>query len=376
MRLLYITDALAIWGGIERILVEKANRFAENYGYDVYMITVNQGSHPIVFPLSEKVHYNDLDIRFHQQYNYRGLSRLIKKWKLKKLYVDRLQTYVDRVKPDVILTARTEMIPGIVAAKGDVPLVFESHSSFIAHRFLSDGFFSLMKSEFFNRNVKHADMVVALTNGDAFEWRKVTKNVCVIPNVVHINDKGCYSDCKSKTAIFVGRFSRQKDIGSLLKIWSIVHNRFPDWELHVYGGFGEERESIMNAIDNMNINIKVYPPTSAIFEMYCNSSILLLTSLFEPFGLVLPEAMSFGLPVVAFDCPYGPRDIIRDGIDGFIIDNRDINKFAEKVCLLMGNHELRVKMGKEGIKSSFRYEDKKIMPQWVNLFQFFKHNYL
>jgi hypothetical protein len=67
MRLLYITDALAIWGGIERILVEKANYFADNNGYDVHLVTVNQGSHPIVFPLSEKVHYNDFDIRFHQQ---------------------------------------------------------------------------------------------------------------------------------------------------------------------------------------------------------------------------------------------------------------------------------------------------------------------
>lgn len=376
MRLLYITDALAIWGGIERILVDKANYFADNYGYDVHLVTVNQGSHPIIFPLDEKVHYDDFCIRFHQQYDSHGIARLIKKWQLKKMFVDRLRSYVNKVKPDIILTARAEMIPGIVAAKGNIPLVYESHSSYIAHRYLSDGFFSLMKSEFLNRNVKHADMVVALTNGDAFEWRKVTKNVCVIPNVVHLNDKGSFSDCKNKTAIFVGRFSRQKDIGSLLKIWCIIHHRFPDWKLQIYGGFGEEKESIMNAIDKMNVNIKLNHPTSDIFEKYCESSILLLTSLFEPFGLVLPEAMSCGLPVVAFDCPYGPNEIIRDGVDGFIISNRDIELFAEKVCLLMENLDLRVKMGKEGIKSSCRFEEKKIMPHWITLFQSLKHNYL
>ena len=369
MRLLYITDALAIWGGIERILVDKANYFADNYGYDVYLVTVNQGSHPILFPLSQKVCYSDFNIRFHQQYYYHGLARLIKKRQLKKKFVDRLRTYINKVKPDIILTARTEMISGIVAAKGDIPLVFESHSSYIAHRYLSDDFFSLVKSKFLNRNVKHADRVVALTNGDAFEWRKVTKNVCVIPNVVHLNDKGCFSDCKNKNAIFVGRFSRQKDIGSLLKIWRIIHHRFPDWKLQIYGGFGEEKETVMNAIEKMNININVNHPTSDILEKYCESSILLLTSLFEPFGLVLPEAMSCGLPVVAFDCPYGPNDIIRDGVDGFIVSNRDIDLFAEKVCLLMENYDLRVKMGKEGIKSSFRFEEKNIMPLWINLFQ-------
>jgi len=372
MRLLYITDALAIWGGIERILVEKANCLADNYNYDVHLVTVNQGAHQVIFPLSEKVHYVDLDIRFHQQYDFRGISRLKKRWELKKLFVDRLKTYVDKVKPDIILTARTELIPGIIAVKGDVPLVYESHSSYIAHQYLSDGFFSLMKSELRNRNVKHVDMLVTLTNGDAFEWRKLTKNVCVIPNVVHLNTCGSYSDCKNKTAIFVGRYSRQKDIGGLLKIWRIVHYRFPDWELHIYGGFGEEQESIIDAIDKMDINIKACPPTSAIFEKYRESSILLLTSLFEPFGLVLPEAMSCGLPVVAFDCPYGPRDIIRDGIDGFVVGNRDINLFAEKVCLLMGSYNLRVEMGKNGILSSARYKDTSIMPQWIKLFMSLK----
>jgi len=372
MRLLYITDALAIWGGIERILVDKANYFADNYGYDVHLVTVNQGSHPILFPISEKVHYNDFDIRFHQQYDYRGIYRLIKKWKLKKLFVDRLRIYMDIVKPDIILTARTELISGITAAKGNVPLVFESHSSYIVHRYLSDGCFSFVKSELLNRNVKYAKMVVALTNGDALEWRKVTKNVCVIPNIVHLNDTGRYSNCKNKIAIFVGRFSRQKDIGSLLRIWFIVHQRFPDWELHIYGGFGEEQESIINAIDKMNSNIKVYHPTSAIFEKYCESSILLLTSLFEPFGLVLPEAMSCGIPVVAFDCPYGPHDIIRDGVDGFVVGNRDLELFAEKVCLLMNNYDLRVKMGREGMLSSARYKDSRIMPQWIRLFMSLK----
>ena len=96
---------------------------------------------------------------------------------------------------------------------------------------------------------------------------------------------------------------------------------------------------------------------------------MILTSRYEPFGLVLPEAMSCGLPVVAFDCPYGPADIITDDIDGFLIRHRSIEKFANKVSLLIDHQELRQKVGRAGIESSQRYEASKIMPLWEDLFK-------
>ena len=117
------------------------------------------------------------------------------------------------------------------------------------------------------------------------------------------------------------------------------------------------------------MNIIVHDPTLSIIEKYLASSMLLLTSLFEPFGLVLPEAMSCGLPVVAFDCPYGPADIISDGVDGFLVKDRDIKVFAEKVCLLMDDISLRKKMGQAGIVSSQRYSTERIMPMWKQFFE-------
>ena len=99
------------------------------------------------------------------------------------------------------------------------------------------------------------------------------------------------------------------------------------------------------------------------------SSMLLLTSVYEPFGLVMPEAMSCGLPVVAFDCPYGPADIITDGVDGFLVKNRDINEFADRVCQLIENKELRMRMGQATIKSAQRYRADLIMPKWKDLFE-------
>ena len=94
-----------------------------------------------------------------------------------------------------------------------------------------------------------------------------------------------------------------------------------------------------------------------------------MTSLFEPFGLVLAEAMSCGLPVVAYDCPYGPADIISDGVDGMLISNRNVNEYVEKVCQLIENEELRREMGHAGIHSSQRYSASSVMPLWVQLFK-------
>ena len=70
MKIVYLNDALAIWGGLERILVEKVNELAERYDYEMYLLTANQGDHPIPFPLSPQVIHIDLQIQFHKQYQY------------------------------------------------------------------------------------------------------------------------------------------------------------------------------------------------------------------------------------------------------------------------------------------------------------------
>ena len=154
-----------------------------------------------------------------------------------------------------------------------------------------------------------------------------------------------------------------------MKIWGEVQLRHPDWHLHIFGGYGELQKELVTYIRKTDMNIVIHQPTSGIFEEYMKNSILLMTSRYEPFGLVLPEAMSCGLPVVAFDCPYGPADIISDGIDGFLIKDRDIGAYVEKVCLLMDNLELRQKMGAAGIESSQKYAASQIMPQWIKLFK-------
>jgi glycosyltransferase involved in cell wall biosynthesis len=369
MRILYVYSAWAIWGGIERVLIDKMNYLADTEGYEIYTLTYDQGTNPIPFPLSSKVIYRDLNVRLYHHYRYHGLKKYYYKYKLQKLLVKRLQSEILEIMPDVIVCPRVDLLSYILKAKGRIPLVYESHSSYKWIAMEKKGLVWFFRQHYYNRLVKKVQMVVSLTEGDALEWRKITNHVSVIPNVVKLNYSGQYSNCQSKSVIFVGRLSLQKDVHSLLRIWSIVHKRFPEWQLHIYGDRGEETESIVHALEQISENIYLHEPTSQIFDKYLDSSMILSTSLYEPFGLVLPEAMSCGLPVVAFDCPYGPSEIITDGVDGFLIRNRDLQEFAQKVCLLIENQEMRLQMGRAGIQSARRYEASQILPMWKTLFR-------
>lgn len=367
MRILYITDALAVWGGIERVLCDKANYLVAHYGYDVHIVTTDQGPHPIPYPFDERVHIKDLNIRSHHQYKYRGLKRLIKYFELNRLFLKRLKEAISEIKPNVIVCIRIEYINTIVKAKGDIPLICESHSMFYAYRYEKASLWNRLKLRMLRRSMGMANCIVALTEGDANDWRRVNKNVCVIPNVVHLNESGRYSDLTSKIVIFVGRFSEQKDIWSLLEIWKLVHKQHQDWELHAYGE-GELKEDFIKAIDKNDIGIRVFPPTPDIFEKYLNSSMLIMTSLYEPFGLVLPEAMSCGLPVIAFNCPYGPAAIVTNEREGYLIESRDINEFANCLCQLMENQSECRWISNNAIFSANRYKTELIMPKWERLF--------
>ena len=358
MTLLFITDAFAVWGGMERVLADKMNYLSEFYGYDVVLVTVNQGEHSIPFSLNSQIKHVDLGVRFHQQYEYSGVKRFLIYRKLVANLKDKLRNLLIKISADVIVCAKLDFVGVLNEVRGKTPLIVESHTLCRAGYYEKSGLLRRLHVWLFLRQVSKADTVVTLTAGDAIDWRDYNKQVCVIPNVVHLNQSSNFSDCKDKKIIFVGRFFKQKDFDSLLRIWSIVYSQHSDWTLDVYTD-GE--------IDAPGVS--VYKPIASIMEKYSNSSILLLTSLFEPFGLVLPEAMSCGLPVVSFDCPYGPADIITDGVDGFLVKNRDINEFANRVCQLIEDKELRVRMGQAAVKSAQRYRADVIMPKWKELFE-------
>ena len=358
MTLLYVTDAFAVWGGMERVLADKMNYLSESYGYDVVLVTVNQGEHSIPFSLNPQIKHVDLGVRLHQQYAYSGVKRFLIYRKLVAQLKDKLSNTLSQISADVIICAKLDFVGVLNEVRGRTPLIVESHTLCRADYYEKSGLLRRLHILDFKRQVSNADAVVTLTDGDAKDWYDYNKQVCVIPNVVHIDKLSNLGDYTAKKIIFVGRFTKQKDFDSLLRIWSLVYSRHSDWTLDVYTDGGIDAPGI-----------SVFKPIANIMEKYSESSILLLTSVYEPFGLVMPEAMSCGLPVVAFDCPYGPADIITDGVDGFLVKNRDINEFANRVCQLIEDKDLRVRMGLAGVKSSQRYRADVIMPKWKELFE-------
>ena len=367
MRILYVTDALAVWGGIERVISEKLNYLVSHYGYEIFVLTSDQGNHPIPFPLDDRIVVKDINIRFHQQYQYCGIRRLKKHRELEKTFRNCLSSYIKDVNPDVISCIRDGFVCAILEVKGAIPTIFESHAMYRDVEFEDTTFVHKFTTHLQRKKFLKLNKIVALTQGDADDWKRVCNHVCVIPNVVHLNEREVYSTCNNKRCLFAGRFDYQKNFGAMIRIWELVQAQYPNWILDVYGN-GKYKSYYEKIVSEKRLNIHIHPAVPNIFDKYLESSMLLMTSHYEQFGLVLVEAMSCGLPVVAFNCPYGPADIIHNGIDGYLVENENIEAYSNRVCQLIENEQMRQEMGQAAILSSKRYKADTIMPRWHQLF--------
>ena len=366
MKVLFVFRSLAVWGGIERILVDKMNWLASKEDIDVYMLTTDQGDHPIPYQVCNNVHIEDLGISFHRRYQFGYLKRIVISYQMRHKYKKSLSDRINRIQPDVIVCTTADQIDIITEVKRRIPLVVESHS--ICSRTIEQGKYAILRKyrRFkFLKSLSRTDCVVALTEGDAEEWRHFHHHVIVIPNMLH-PCKIEPSPLTSKRVIWVGRFDYQKRAEVAIDIWKHVVNRYPDWSLDIYGE--GEYESEIALMTSSTRNVFIHKPTSHIFDCYSNSSILISTSLFEPFGLVIAAAMSCGLPVVAFDCPYGPATIINESVNGFLIPSDNVQYFADKLSLLIEDASLRKHMGQAALDSSDRFNADLVMPQWLALF--------
>ncbi len=377
MKIVYIVDALSQKGGAERILSEKMSYLAEEYGYDVTVVTCYQfeGMHN-TYPLSKLVKQRDLLIRSYRQYRHHYPMRLWVKWKYHQLLHQRLQETIDELQPDVIVGLTYILADSVLALKTTAKRVIESHEarpftmSWLQHdnsSWLSKTYKRFTKDYYLHTIERKADVIVTLSKGDAQEWQKA-RHVEVIPNFSQMK-VAALSDGTAKRVIVAGRLDWQKGYDKLLDIWQKVSQRHPDWQLDIYGEGPWEDQLITTIIRQNQRHVAIHPFTPHISEEYAKSSLCLLTSRFEGFSLVLLEAMMHGLPSVTFNCPYGPSDIVDDGKDGYVVTNRDKDEFVEKVCYLIEHPEIREQFSKAAIKKAATYDTEKIMGKWKKLFE-------
>lgn len=377
MKILYCINGLYNSGGTERVLTEKVNFFKKKYGYDIVIVLSEEKKIKQYFLLEKDIKILNLDINYNELLNVKNKIIRKLKYKLKKIRHQKL--FIETVKkyePDIIVSTGDESRNICSNKKISCKKILESH--FDKETFLgkinkkSIYYFIYMYRKIIRKFfIKKYDKFIVLTIEDKEQWlnEKEIKNIEVIPNPLPFYPKKV-SSCKNKTIISVGRLEAQKGYDELVEVWNKLFKKYPDWKLEIYGE-GSLKKELQEKIDTLGMNnsLLLKGTDKRIMKRYLESSIYVMTSKYEGFGMVLVEAMACGLPVVSFDCPCGPKDIIKDGEDGFLIRNRDLDEMAKKLEFLIQNETQRKIMGKKAHENIARYSKEKVMLQWKNLFE-------
>jgi glycosyltransferase involved in cell wall biosynthesis len=353
MKLLYITQRANEEGGVQRVLAVKTNYLIEKFDYEICIVTQNGGNENLFFEFNKRIDFYDISLKANKAFN---LLR----------YKKELQTCIKKVQPDCIIVCdfalKSFSIPLLINTK--IPIIFEAHGSrfneYKESRFF--GFTNRFKYIYRNYCASKFLTFVALSQESLNEWS--VKNSIVIPNPLWIETKS-YSDLKAKKIIAVARHSHEKGIDRLLQIWKLVAEKHSDWSLEIYGKPNEDLGLIHLAKKLMiEKSVAFLDPVKNIQQKYTEASILVMTSRNEALPMVLIEAMACGLPCIAYDCPVGPKAIIKNNENGFLIEDENIDLFVEKLELLITNENLRVELGIKAIKSAEPYKIESIMSIW------------
>ncbi len=353
-------------GGAERVTATLANHWALA-GHKITIVTVDTVETDF-YKLHSSVSRRSLDLACNSFSTISGLWNNMKR-------IVALRKVLVGVKPDIALAMMTtaNCLLALASVGTDIPTV---GSERIHPPAMPLG--SLW--EFVRKNsYAHLNAVSALTKRSAKWLKENTKasKVVVIPNpVIFPLPKGvplldpCIKlDCSTKLLLAVGRLVHQKGFDRLIAIFSKLIVEFPDWCLAIVGE-GPERSALEKQVMELNLKKKVFLPgrVGNIGDWYQAADLYVMTSRFEGFPNTLVEAMSYGLPAVSVDCDTGPRDIIRHGIDGFLVPQEDDESLVKNLAYLMRNEELRERFGQYAVDVKKRFSLERIAALWGKLF--------
>ena len=374
MRIVYCLNSIRYLGGIQRVTIAKANALADISDNEVYIIVSDNRGGRIVHPLSPKVHLIDLDVNYYQD-DWKSKWHVLKGIVVKRReHKKKLAKVLHEINPDIVISvgqSEKNMIPAI---SGRWVKVRELHFTknyrwFHAHSIFSKTLAILGELYDYFYKIRQYDRIIVLTYEDKESHWKGYKNVSVIPNPISFSDIAANNTLEGKKVIAIGRLNAQKNFSSLIRSYRIVAQKHPDWILEIYGD-GEQKYNLLQLIEQFDLRKQVYLRgfTSEVQRELLNASCFVLSSDFEGLPLVMLEAMSCGLPVVSYACPCGPKDIISEGVDGFLVPVNDEQGLADRICRLIENEEMRKAMGKAARLKAEQYRIEKIIPMWMDLF--------
>lgn len=374
MKLLYCIHSIYNPGGMERVLLSKAMWLYAQLGWEIVIATTDQGDRPSFFPIPKSIRLVDMRINYSEDKEKnlfcKTLGYLIRRRKHKKA----LTALLMAESPEIVVSlypCESSFIPKI---QDGSKKVLEIHQGkFFRIQYGRSGLLGLsdrLRTWYDETIARRFDKFVVLSDEDADDWGEMP-NLEVIPNAARqLSER--FADTDVHRVIAIGRLDYQKGFDRLIRGWKIVkaNDEFLDWTLDIFGQ-GEWHEMLQEMVDNEGLSNSVHikAPVKNIVEEYLHSSILVMTSHYEGFPMVMLEAMSCGLPVVTFDYKCGPKDIIADGENGLLVKDGDIGGLAEAMMRLMKDNSIRQRLGEQARKVTEKYSQERIMGQWVNLFE-------
>ena len=375
LKIVYFTPALYMAGGVERVLTLKANYMADVLGYDITIILTEGKEKPLFYPLSRKIKVINLDIDFEALWTCSFFKKIFVYLQKQRIFKKRLTEELIRLKADITVSLLRREINFINDIQDGSRKIGELHVNRANYRNFEAGDTNIVKRLFAKywmhnlvSHLKRLDRFVVLTEEDKSSWTELS-NVEVIPDPLAF-DIDQVSPLTNKRVIAVGRYVYQKGFDLLLHAWKLIEQQHPDWRLVIYG-MGE-RTPYEQLIDKLQIDrtrCHLNGSTSDIKAEYLNSSLFVFSSRFEGFGMVLIEAMACGLPVVSFDCPCGPKDIVRHNEDGLLVPSGNIDALAEAMHQMMLDDSLRQQMAKVAVKNVQRYKLNEVCQHWQKIFE-------
>ena len=370
----YCAPAIYSAGGVERVVSVKASYFAEVYHYDVTIIVTEGKGRDCFFPLSDKVKVINLNIGFEDLWKVSFVKKIFLYLRKQFKYRQLLKSELMRIRPDITISVLRREINFINSIPDGSHKIGELHVNRSNYRNFTGRDSNFVKRIFahfwMNDLIKHLrklDRMVVLTEDAKRDWPELS-NVKLIPDPIPFKVDQV-STLSSKHVVCIGRYAYEKGNDLWLKAWAKVEKQCQDWTLDIYG-MGNQTP-YMELIYELGIDkarCHLHGSLMNVKDVYLGSSIFALPSRFEGFGLVIIEAMACGVPVVAFDCENGPRNIISDNQNGILVKPFDVKAYADSLIRLMQDDQLRSRMGNRAYESSKRYYFEDIALQWKGLF--------
>lgn len=377
MKITFLTLDIFGMGGTIRTVLNVANYLVNN-GYEVEIVSVLRYRKEPFFYIDPKIRIVVLHSKLIKRVNKKGLEgkiiNFLDKSKSKLIHPDdeghhhfslltdiKMYKYLKDIKEGVLISTRPSF--NIFTAK-----YVNKNVVTIGQEHLNLSIYPKRLQKSIKKYYPKLNYLATLTDDDTLDYKKLFSNEKI--QIVKLTNsippfESKLSTLEDKTILAAGRLVPQKGFDLLIEAFAKIVDKAPDWKVKIFGA-GKDKEMLQDMIAERHLynNVLLMGPTQEIEKELTRSSIYALSSRFEGFGMVIVEAMQCGVPVVSFDCPKGPGEIIAHNEDGILVEDGNIDAFADALLELIEDKNKRIKFGEKAVENVKRYTIDEIGKQW------------